>query len=109
MQGEKMAFTDNLKRLPSVEDLEKLDLIDEAGKVVAIIENKPRQSSSLEVYHQLLQEYGAINASAAIEGLTLFAEHTNGAEQNPGYHPNIDRLFRVIEENWSLSAKITRK
>ena len=33
-----MAFADNLKKLPSVEHLEKLDLIDATGKVVARIE-----------------------------------------------------------------------
>lgn len=101
-----MAFADNLKKLPSVEHLEKLDLIDATGKVVATIENKPGQSGSLAVYHYLIQEYRAINASAAMEGLTLFAEHTNSAEQNPGKHPNIDRLFSVIEENLSLEARI---
>ncbi len=44
-----------------------------------------------------------------MEGLTLFAEHTNDAEKNPGKHPNIDRLFKVIEEELSYSANVTRK
>jgi hypothetical protein len=44
-----------------------------------------------------------------MEGLTLFAEHTNDAEKNPGKHPNIDRLFKVIEENLSLEGKVTRR
>ena len=50
-----------------------------------------------------------LNAAAAMEGLTLFADHTNDAEKNPGKHPNIDRLLKGIEENQSLSAKVTRK
>jgi hypothetical protein len=107
--GANMAFADNLKQLPSVADIEKLRLIGTDGKVVAIIENKPGQTGSLTVYHHLYMRYGAINASAAMEGLTLYAEHTNDAEQNPGKHPNIDRLFKVIEENLSYSAKLTRK
>ena len=101
-----MAFAENLKQLPGIENIERLELIDEDGTVVAIIENKPGQSGSLAVYNHLVQKYYAINASAAMEGLTLFAEHTNSAEQNPGKHPNIDRLFRVIEENSSLAARI---
>ena len=104
-----MAFADNLKQIPGVEGIEKLELLDERGKVVATLENKPGKAGSLAVYNHLLERYLKINAAAAMEGLTLFAEHTNDAEKNPGKHPNIDRLFKVIEEGLSLSAKITRK
>ena len=104
-----MVFADNLKKLPSVEGLEKLDLFDEAGKVVATLENKPGKAGSLAVYNHLIQRHNRINAAAAMEGLTLFAEHSNDAEKHPGKHPNIDRLFKVIEENLSLSAKISQK
>ena len=104
-----MAFADNLKQIPGVEGIEKLELLDESGKVEATLENKPGKAGSLAVYNHLLERHLKINTAAAMEGLTLFAEHTNDAEKNPGKHPNIDRLFRVIEEGSSLSAKITRK
>ena len=104
-----MAFADNLKQIPGVEDIEKLDLLDDSGKVVATLENKPGKAGSLAVYSHLLGRYQKIDAAAAMEGLTLFAEHTNDAEKNPGKHPNIDRLFKVIEEGLSYSAKVTRK
>jgi hypothetical protein len=104
-----MAFTENLKQIPGVEDIEKLELIDEDGLFVATLENKPGKAGSLAVYNHLILRYHKINAAAAMEGLTLFAEHTNDAEKNPGKHPNIDRLFKVIEENLSLSAQVTRK
>jgi hypothetical protein len=104
-----MAFADNLKQIPGVNDIAKLELRDESGKVVATLENKPGKAGSLAVYNHLILRYHKINAAAAMEGLTLFAEHSNDAEKNPGKHPNIDRLFEVIEKNWSLSAKITRK
>jgi hypothetical protein len=104
-----MAFADNLKQIPGVDDIAKLELRDESGKVVATLENKPGKAGSLAVYNHLILRYRKINAAAAMEGLTLFAEHSNDAEKNPGKHPNIDRLFEVIEKNWSLSAKITRK
>ena len=104
-----MAFADNLKRIPGIDDIEKLELLDEGGKVVATVENKPGKAGSLAVYNHLILRHRKINAAAAMEGLTLFAEHTNDAEKNPGKHPNIDRLFKVIEENLLLSAQITRK
>jgi hypothetical protein len=104
-----MTFVDNLKQLPGIDNIEKLELLDESGKVIATLENQPGKAGSLAVYNHLILRYQKINPAAAMAGLTLFAEHTNDAEQNPGKHPNIDRLFRVIEENLSLSAKVTRK
>ena len=104
-----MAFAENLKQIPGVEDIEKLELIDEDGQFVATLENRPGKAGSLAVYNHLILRYRKIDAAAAMEGLTLFAEHTGDAEKNPGKHPNIDRLFKVIEENLSLSAQITRK
>lgn len=104
-----MAFADNLKQIPGVEGIEKLELLDESGKVVATLQNKPGKAGSLAVYNHLLERYLKINTAAAMEGLTQFAEHTSDAEKNPGKHPNIDRLFKVIREGLSLSAKITRK
>ena len=104
-----MAFADNLKQLPGVDHIEKLELLDENSNVVATLENKPGKAGSLAFYNHLILRHHKINAAAAMEGLTLFAEHTNDAEENPGKHPNIDRLFRVIEEGLSYSASITRR
>ena len=103
-----MAFADNLKQIPGVDDIEKLELLGEDGKVVATLENKPGKAGSLAVYNHLILRYRKINAAAAMEGLTLFAEHTNDAEQNPGKHPNIARLFKVIEEGLGYSATVTK-
>jgi hypothetical protein len=104
-----MAFADNLKQIPGVEDIEKLELLDKSGKVVATLENKPGKAGSLAVYNHLILRYQKINPASAMAGLTLFAEHTNDAEKNPGKHPNIDRLFKVIEEGLSYSATVTRR
>ena len=104
-----MAFADNLKKLPGVDDIDKMELLDESGKIVATLENKPGKAGSLAVYNHLILSHHKINAAVAMEGLTLFAEHTSDAERNPGKHPNIDRLFEVIEESLSLSASVTRK
>ena len=61
----------------------------------------------MKVYHHLLKKHGSINKEAAKEGLKIYAEHTQDAEDNPGKHPNIDRLFGVIETGEMLTASIT--
>jgi hypothetical protein len=92
-----MAFADNLKNLPPVTGLAELILLDAGGSPVASIENKPGKTGSLAVYAALAQRHGKIDAAAAREGLELFAEHVEDARANPGKHPNIDRLFQIID------------
>ena len=57
---------------------------------------------SLRVYNALAQQFdGKLDRTSAQKGLEIFAEHTADARQNPGKHPNIDLLFKVIEEELS--------
>lgn len=88
-------FKANLGLLPSIEGLDRIDLIDDAGSVVASIENQPGKQGSLAVYHYLGDVFGALDAAAAEHGLAVFAEHTPDARQRPGAHPNIDRLIEI--------------
>ncbi len=104
-----MTFADNLKRLPAVDDIEKLELLDDREEVVAVLENKPGKAGSLAVYNHLIQRHRRLDAAAALEGLELFAEHTEDAKKAPGKHPNIDRLFEVIRQNLSWAGKVTRR
>ncbi|MDA8254707.1 MAG: DUF2322 family protein [Betaproteobacteria bacterium] len=97
-----MAFADNLKQLPRVSHLAAIQLLDRDGNVVATIENKPGQTGSLSIYNHLGQIYGAITAEAAKKGLELYAEHTDDARQNPGKHPNIDRLLELAADGKQL-------
>ncbi len=90
-----MGFAEKLKQLPRVSHLAAIQLLDADGNVVATIENKPGQGGSLAVYNHLGQIHGAITAEAARKGLDLYAEHTEDARQNPGKHPNIDRLIEL--------------
>lgn len=90
-----MGFAENLKQLPRVSHLAAIQLVDADGNVVATIENKPGQAGSLAVYNHLGQIHGAITAETARKGLDLYAEHTEDARQNPGKHPNIDRLIEL--------------
>lgn len=88
-------FNDNLHRLSPVDGLERIDLIDEKGAVVASIENQPGKQGSLAVYQYLKQIFDRLDAKAAEHGLVLFAEHTADARNRPGAHPNIDRLLEI--------------
>lgn len=100
-----MAFSDNLKQLPKVSHLAAIALIGADDEVVATIENKAGQAGSLTVYNHLAQIHGAITPEAARKGLELYAEHTDDARQHPGKHPNIDRLFGLIERGETLRVK----
>ena len=97
-----MAFADNLKQLPRISHLAAIQLLDGNSAVVATIENKPGQAGSLAIYNHLGQIYGAITAEAARKGLDLYAEHTEDARQNPGKHPNIDRLLALAAGDGGL-------
>ena len=100
-----MAFADNLKQLPKISHLAAMQLINAEGQVLATIENKAGQAGSLSVYNHIGQLYGAITPEAAKKGLELYAEHTEDARQNPGKHPNIDRLIQLIEVSQTLRVK----
>ncbi len=101
-------FAENLTKLESIDAYAKLELFDAAGNSVSVIENKPGSQGSLRVYRHLAEKWGSINTEAAHEGLALYAEHTGDARQNPGKHPNIDRLFEIIASGASYSAHLTR-
>jgi hypothetical protein len=88
-------FKENLAQLPGIDGIERIDLVDGNGAVVANIENKPGKQGSLAVYHYLLQAFGTLDAKAAEHGLAVFAEHTADARNRPGVHPNVDRLLAI--------------
>jgi hypothetical protein len=100
-----MKFADTLKTLPEFAG-DKLVLTDAVGVEVATIANAPGTAGSFRVYAYLAQQYGAINAEAAAEGLAIFAEHTEDASQHPGRHPNIDRLIDILKTGSPLDARI---
>lgn len=98
-------FSDILLTLDSTDDVLRIELYD--GDVLAgMIENKPGSQGSVKVYHHLFKMYGEINVDAAVEGLALYAEHTEDAENHPGKHPNIDRLLGVLDTEKVLAVKL---
>ncbi|MEK8090239.1 DUF2322 family protein [Thermithiobacillus plumbiphilus] len=102
-----MAFADNLATLPKVDNVKKLQLYGGThSELLEEIDNKPGQSGSVAVYYHLAVKYGALSPKAAREGLELYAEHTEDARANPGRHPNIDRLFGIIESGDFVSVRV---
>lgn len=99
-------FSDILPILENTDQLQRIELFNDDGSSAGIIENKPGSQGSVKLYHHLFKKWGCITIDAAKEGLKLYAEHTEDAENNPGKHPNIDRLFSVIEDSKPLSVKI---
>lgn len=100
-------FADILQELPPIDNIAAIALYSsDSDTPLEIIENKPGKAGSVAVYHALLQEFGTLNAAAARRGLELYAEHVADAEANPGKHPNIDRLFRVIAEQAEMRMEI---
>jgi hypothetical protein len=100
-----MQFKANLDTFPAIDGIARLDLLDSKGNVTGTIENKAGSQGSLRLYLHLANLYGSITPEAAEKGLELYAEHTEDAEENPGKHPNIDRLFEVIEKQQPLTIR----
>ncbi len=99
-------FAKNLKSLPPIDDLDELELFQKGSIPEAVIKNEPGKSGSLAVYYKVAMDRdGQIDADAAREALELYGEHVDDARANPGKHPNIDRLFAIIEQDLSYFVK----
>lgn len=99
-------FKDNLQQLPAIDGVLRIDLVDADATVVASIENQPGKKGSVAVYQYLKQAFGALDASAAEHGLAVFAEHTADARENPGAHPNVDRLLAIAAGGAPLAIEV---
>lgn len=100
-------FSDFLAELETTDQIQKIELMNSAGEIVGLIENKPGSQGSVRVFNHLFKKWGSITKDAAKDGLKIYAEHTADAEENPGKHPNIDRLLNVIETGEVLTVSIT--
>ena len=100
-------FSDFLAEIETTDQIQKIELMNPTGEVIGLIENKPGSQGSVRVFNHLFKKWGSITKDAAKDGLKIYAEHTADAEENPGKHPNIDRLLNVIETGEVLTVSIT--
>lgn len=99
-------FSDVLQTLDDASHVQRIELYNADGSVAGVLENKPGSQGSVKVYHHLWRMYGNISLDAAVEGLSLYAEHTEDAENCPGKHPNVDRLLNILEDEQPLTVKV---
>ena len=102
-------FSDVLLTLDDASHVQRIELFNGDGSPAGVIENKPGSQGSVKVYYHLFRMYGEISMDAAVEGLSLFAEHTADAENCPGKHPNVDRLLNLLEDEKPLKVVVTEK
>ena len=99
-------FSDILSTLDNTDHVQRIELYHEDGSSAGVIENKPGSQGSVKVFHHLYKMFGSISLDAAVEGLSLYAEHTEDAENCPGKHPNVDKLIDVLENEAPLTVKV---
>jgi len=100
-------FSDVLLTLDDASHVQRIELYNSDDSLAGVIENKPGSQGSLKIYYHLFRMYGEISLDAAVEGLSLFAEHTEDAENCPGKHPNVDRLLNILEDEKPLKVKVS--
>lgn len=103
------SFKDTLASLTDTSNIKQLELLDLQGNVIDSIENIPGKAGSVSVYYHVTAGNGQLDKTAAEQALQLYAEHTEDARQNPGKHPNIDRLFDMIKNNLTYQVNVIRK
>ena len=99
-------FKENLQQLPPDDGVQRIDLVDAKGNVVASIENQPGKQGSLAVYQYLKQSFDILDEKAAANGLAVFAENPADARNRPGAHPNIDRLLEIAAGGGPLHVEV---
>lgn len=100
------SFKENHQSLPSVDGIARLELYaGDSYEPVGVIENVPGQAGSLAVYYKVSVDFGGIGPSAAKKALELYAEKAEEARAEFGKHPNIDRLFAIVDKGEYLSVK----
>ena len=98
-----MSFKEILETLPTIEHLTGLNVMD-GETIIRNIPAIPGKLGSLRLYNALAEKFnGKLNRTSAQQGVEWFAEHVEDAKTNPGKHPNIDLLFKIINENLNLT------
>ena len=99
-------FNAKLAILSNVNHIKEIKFFNVHGVDSGHILNKPGAQGSIKLYNHLFHVFGELNTNAAIEGLDLYCEHVEDAKNNPGKHPNIDRLLDIIKTKETLRMEI---
>jgi hypothetical protein len=99
-------FKNTLATFENIKNIKEIKLFNAHGFESCHILNKPGAQGSIKLYNHLFLVFGELNTSAAIEGLDLYCEHVEDAKNNPGKHPNIDRLLDIIKTKKILRMQI---
>lgn len=99
-------FEENLKNLKQPHDqILALEGYADDYEPAFVIQNIPGSQGALAIYYEVAIKHGGLTPKAAEQAIELFAEHTEEARAHPGSHPNIDRLFTIIEQDLFYSIK----
>ena len=98
-------FAENLKSIPTTKNTVLLRLYNERDDLVSIIPNIPGRQGSIQVFQHIADKKGGINLEAAKEGLSLFGEHVEDAQKNPGKHQKLELLLD-LKKRESLRIEI---
>ena len=103
-----MNFKEILDTLPTIDHLTGLN-VKQGDEVIHHIPAAPGKLGSLRLYNALAEKFnGKLDRTSAQQGIEWFAEHVEDAKNNPGKHPNIDLLFKVIDENLAFDLELLK-
>jgi hypothetical protein len=96
---------ETVQQLAPIDDLQQV--VVGGGSEPWVIANAPGKKASLVIYAHLAKKYnGQLTPAAAKEGLQLYGEYVEEAQQQPGSHPNIDLLLDVVASGSSRALTV---
>lgn len=103
-----MNFNEILNTLPTIDHLAGLN-VKQGDEIIHHIPAVQGKLGSLRLYNALAEKFnGKLDRTSAQQGIEWFAEHVEDAKANLGKHPNIDLLFKVIDENLVLDLELLK-
>jgi|TARA_B110000967_G_C18489518_1_gene366092 hypothetical protein len=97
-----------LETLENASHIKKIILFNKDGEIEGTIENIPGSLGSIKLYNHLFLKFGGLSIDAALEGVELYSEYIEEAKNYPGKHPNIDRLFNIINKEEALKITVIK-
>ena len=87
-----------------------IDCVNIYGEHGGVIQNKRGKEGSIGIYASITSNDGYISAEGARKGLAVFgAALRKEARENPGKHPEIDRLERIARSRSAVRCDVIRR